>query len=69
MAKTKHVGDDDIYGEPVVFKFESGVVCNVYHPINLTPEERARRMKEIHDAAAHLLRERYKRLALEGKKE
>lgn len=43
----------DVYGEPKVFKFP-GMVATVYSPI-LTDEERNRRMKRIHDAAANLL--------------
>lgn len=49
------VGDTDVYEEPIVYKYESGVVVRVRHPI-LTPEEREKRMKDLHDAAAHLLR-------------
>ena len=45
----------DIYGEPRVIKFADGGIAKVYSPI-LTPEERARRMRIIHDAAADLLK-------------
>lgn len=38
----------------------SGAIIRVYRPI-LTEEERAKRMKAIHDAAANLLRSKYER--------
>lgn len=44
----------DTYGEPIILHFPN-VVARVYRPI-LTPEERERRMKIIHNAAAELLR-------------
>ena len=44
----------DTYKEPKIIKFP-GMVVRVYQPI-LTEEERTRRMKKIHDAAAMLLR-------------
>lgn len=44
---------DDVYGEPIIMKFP-GLTATVYRPI-LTEEERNRRMKIIHDAAARLL--------------
>lgn len=43
----------DTYGEPTIFEFP-GMIAKVYRPI-LTEEERTRRMKKIHDAAARLL--------------
>jgi len=48
MAKSK-----DVYGEPIIFEFPNARV-RVFRPI-LTEEERARRMKAIHKAAADLL--------------
>lgn len=44
----------DTYGEPIIFNFPNATV-RVFRPI-LTPEERERRMKIIHNAAADLLR-------------
>lgn len=44
----------DTYKEPVVMEIP-GAIVRVYRP-ELSPEERARRMKIIHDAAADLLR-------------
>lgn len=44
----------DEYMEPVVLVHENGI-SRVYRPI-LTEEERARRMKRLHDAAAELLK-------------
>lgn len=49
MAKSK-----DEYMEPIVIK-DAGATIRVYRPI-LTEEERARRMKRLHDAAAELLK-------------
>lgn len=49
MAKSK-----DEYMEPVVIE-SPGAIIRVYRPI-LTEEERARRMKRLHDAAAELLK-------------
>lgn len=43
----------DVYQEPQIITFP-GMVVRVYRPI-LDDEERARRMKRIHDAAAELL--------------
>lgn len=43
----------DTYKEVKVMEFP-GMVARVYRP-DLTEEERARRMKQIHDAAAKLL--------------
>lgn len=51
MKKTQ-----DTYGEPIIFNFPNATV-RVFRPI-LTPEERERRMKIIHNAAADLLRAR-----------
>lgn len=44
----------DVYGDPIVLHLDNAVVT-VYRPI-LTPEERERRMKIIHDAAADVLK-------------
>lgn len=44
----------DEYMEPVVIE-KPGAIIRVYRPI-LTEEERARRMKRLHDAAANLLK-------------
>lgn len=43
----------DTYGEPIVLDID-GAIVRVRRPI-LTEEERNRRMKRIHDAAADLL--------------
>lgn len=43
----------DTYGEPKIIEFP-GLVARVFSPI-LTEEERTRRMKKIHDAAARLI--------------
>ena len=43
----------DTYGEPIILNID-GAIVKVRHPI-LTEEERERRMKRIHDAAADLL--------------
>lgn len=50
MAKSK-----DEYMEPIIIKHPDGGISRVYRPI-LTEEERARRMKRLHDAAAELLK-------------
>lgn len=50
MGKTK-----DTYMEPIIIKHQNGGISRVYRPI-LTEEERAARMKELHDAAAELLK-------------
>jgi hypothetical protein len=44
----------DTYEEPIIIEYP-GMIVRVFRPI-LTEEERARRMKKIHDAAAKLLR-------------
>lgn len=44
----------DVYGDPIVLHLDNATVT-VYRPI-LTPEERERRMKRIHDAAADLIK-------------
>ena len=49
MAKSK-----DEYMEPIMIE-SPGAIIRVYRPI-LTDEERARRMKRLHDAAAELLK-------------
>ena len=43
----------DTYKEPTIIEFP-GMIAKVFSPI-LTEEERTRRMKRIHDAAAQLL--------------
>ena len=43
----------DTYKEPIVLDFD-GARVRVFRPV-LTEEERKRRMKRIHDAAADLL--------------
>lgn len=43
----------DTYKEPVTYTYPNAIV-RVYVPI-LTEEERAARMKRVHDAAARLL--------------
>lgn len=43
----------DTYGEPIVMRVNNAIVT-VYRPI-LTPEERAKRMKEIMDASVRLV--------------
>jgi ribosome recycling factor len=49
----------DQYYEPETV-YMPGAIIRVYKPI-LTEEERAKRMKAIHDAAANLLRSEYER--------
>lgn len=49
----------DTYKEVKVFEFP-GMTVRVHIP-DITPEERARRMKKIHDAAAELLKGVYKK--------
>ena len=44
----------DTYGKPQTITFP-GMVARVYSPV-LTPEEKARRIKAIHNAAAALLK-------------
>ncbi len=44
----------DTYKEPEIFRFP-GMVVRVYRP-ELTQEERNKRMREIHNQAAKLLR-------------
>lgn len=46
--------NQDTYNEPIIFEYPNAVV-RVFRPI-LTQEERERRMKIIHDAAADLLK-------------
>lgn len=49
----------DVYQEPMVLDIP-GAIVRVYRPV-LDDDERARRMKRIHDAAAELLADKYKR--------
>ena len=44
----------DVYQEPIIMNMQ-GCVARIYRPI-LTPEERAKRMKAIHDAAEKVLK-------------
>ena len=44
----------DQYNEPIIFEFPN-MIARVYTPI-LEPEERERRMKAIHRAAANIIR-------------
>ena len=44
----------DTYNEPIILEFPNATV-RVFRPI-LTDEERKRRMKRIHDAAAELIK-------------
>lgn len=44
----------DTYGEPIILNIPNAIV-RVYRPI-LSPEEQAKRMQAIHDAAAELLK-------------
>ncbi len=50
MRKTQ-----DVYGEPTIYE-RPGAIIRVYRPI-LDDAERARRMKQIHDSAAALLKD------------
>lgn len=45
---------EEKFGEPQYLLFNDGVVVRIRHPI-LTPEERSKRMQELHDAAADYL--------------
>lgn len=47
----------DVYAEPITLDIP-GAIVRVYHPV-LDEEERARRMKRIHDSAAELLKDVY----------
>lgn len=44
----------DTYGEPIIIKTDTAII-RVFRP-ELSTEERERRMKQIYDAAANLLR-------------
>lgn len=44
----------DTYQEPILIE-SSNCIIRVYRPI-LSPEERERRMKRIHDAAAEVIK-------------
>lgn len=44
----------DVYQEPIIMEME-GCIARIYRPI-LTEEERAKRMKAIHDAAEKVLK-------------
>ena len=45
---------EDVYQEPIIMEMP-GCVARIYRPI-LTEEERAKRMKAIHDAAEKVLK-------------
>ena len=45
---------EDVYQEPIILNFKNATV-RVFRPV-LSDEERARRMKIIHDAAADVLK-------------
>jgi ribosome recycling factor len=47
--------NNDTYHEPILIE-TPGAIIRVYHP-ELTEQERNRRMKAIHNAAAELLKE------------
>lgn len=49
---------EDVYYEPIIMEFPN-MRAEIYRPI-LTEDERARRMKQIHDAAARLLISKYR---------
>lgn len=49
----------DVYAEPITLDIP-GAIVRVYRPV-LDDDERARRMKRIHDSAADLLADMYKR--------
>lgn len=49
----------DVFQEPIYIEYPNSVI-RVYRPV-LDDEERARRMKRIHDAAADLLRDLYRK--------
>ena len=51
----------DTYKETKVFEFP-GLIARVHHP-DLTPGERARRMKAIHKAAENLLKNQKEKTA------
>lgn len=51
----------DTYKEAKVLEFP-GLIARVHHP-DLTPEEKARRMKTIHNAAANLLKNKKEKTA------
>ena len=50
----------DVYEEPIIFCDDAKFKIRVFRPI-LTEEERAKRMKRIHDAAADLLKDQMRR--------
>lgn len=47
--------NNDTYNEPILIE-SPGAIIRVYHPV-LTDQERNRRMKAIHNAAADLLKD------------
>ena len=56
MSRSKQDNTEYVFDRVIEFP---GMTARIYRPV-LTDEERARRMKEIHDAAADLLKERYR---------
>lgn len=50
----------DVYEEPIIFRNDDKFIIRVFRPI-LTEEERAKRMKRIHDSAAALLKDQMRR--------
>ena len=54
----------DVYEEPIIFQNDEKFKIRVYHPI-LTEEERAKRMKQIHDSAAALLKSQMRKEILQ----
>jgi hypothetical protein len=58
------LGQEDKYYDPIIITFPN-MVARVYRPI-LTEEERARRLKAIHNQAANLLMKERTRERLEN---
>ena len=58
------LSQEDKYYDPIIITYPD-MVARVYRPI-LTEEERARRMKIIHDQAANLLKKERAREGLEN---
>lgn len=58
------LSQEDKYYDPIIITYPD-MVARVYRPI-LTEEERARRMKIIHDQAANLLKKEKARERLEN---
>ena len=58
------LSQEDKYYDPIIITYPD-MVARVYRPI-LTEEERARRMKIIHDQASNLLKKERAREGLEN---